>query len=76
MTTATSAVVRPSPKMILVVALLVAVFASAIIDIVQPVALMDIAASFKILPGTAAQLSVFNALASVVTALVLGAIGF
>jgi len=76
MTTATPAVVRPSPKMILVVALLVAVFASAIIDIVQPVALMDIAASFKILPGTAAQLSAFNAIASVITALVLGTIGF
>jgi predicted MFS family arabinose efflux permease len=76
MTTVTPTVGRPSPKMILIWALLVAVFASAIIDVVQPVALVDIAKSFNILPGTAARLSSFSAIASVITALLLGAFGF
>ena len=64
---------RSSPKLILVVALLVAVFAGAIIDIVAPVSLMEIADTFGILPGTASQLGAFNRIASVFTALFLGA---
>jgi len=76
MTTVSPPVARIAPKMILVVALLVAVFASAIIDIVGPVAMIDIGKSFNVLPGTAAQLGAFNAIASVITALLLGAVGF
>ena len=38
---------RSSPKLILVVALLVAVFAGAIIDIVAPVSLMEIADTWQ-----------------------------
>jgi MFS family permease len=75
MTAVAPAVERPSPKMILVVALLVAVFASAVIDVVIPINIMDIAATFSILPGTIAQLDSIIAIASVATALLLGAFG-
>ncbi len=76
MTTVTPTVGRPSPKMTLVAALLVAVFAAAIIDIVLPITAVDIAKTFNILPGTVGQLSAFNAVASVATALLMGAFGF
>ena len=64
---------HPSPKMILVLALLVAVFAGAVLDVVTPISLMEIADTFGILPGTASQLGAFNRIAAVVTALILGA---
>jgi DHA1 family bicyclomycin/chloramphenicol resistance-like MFS transporter len=57
----------------MVVALLVAVFASAIIDVVLPINILDIAATFGVLPGTVAQLDSLIAIASVTTALLLGA---
>jgi predicted MFS family arabinose efflux permease len=66
---------KPSPKIIFVVALLVAVFAAAIIDVVLPINMMDIAATFSILPGTVAQLNSLIAIASVATALLLGGFG-
>lgn len=75
MTAATPTVERPSPKMILVVALLVAVFVSAVIDMVIPINIMDIAATFSIQTGTIAQLDSIIAISSVVTALLLGAFG-
>jgi len=76
MTTVVPTVERSSPKMILVIALLVAVFAAAIIDIVTPITLIDIANTFGILPGTASQLGAFNRIAAVITALLLGAFAF
>ena len=75
MTTVAPTAGRPSPKMILVVALLVAVFASAVIDIVIPINIIDIAATFSIQTGTVAQLDSFIAISSVATALLLGAFG-
>ncbi len=66
---------RPSPKMIFIAVLLVAVFATAIIDAVVPVTMLDISKTFSILPGTAARLGAYSALASVATALLLGAFG-
>ena len=76
MTTVTPTVGRPSPKIIFIVALLVAVFGAGIIDIVVPVTTVDISKTFGVLPGTVGQLGAFNAIASVVTALLLGAFGF
>ena len=75
MTTATSTVARPSPKMMLVLALLIAVFAAAVIDVVIPITILDIAKTFSILPGTVAQLDSFIAIASVATALLLAGFG-
>src|SRR4030042_4322683 len=75
MTTTPSAIGQPFPKIIFVVALLIAVFAAAIIDVVIPITIVDIAETFSILPGTVAQLDSFIAIASVVTALLLGAFG-
>jgi predicted MFS family arabinose efflux permease len=66
---------RPAPKIIFVVALLFAVFAAGVIDIVIPINTLDIAQTFNILPGTVGQLDSFIAIASVGTGLVLGAFG-
>ena len=76
MTTVTSTVEKPSPKMILVAALLVAVFASAVIDVVVPITTVDMARTFSVLPGTVGQLNSLNAIATVVTALLMGAFAF
>ena len=73
--TATPPIGRPAPRMIFVAALLVAVFASAIIDIVIPISIVDIANTFSVLPGTIARLDSFIAIASVVTALFLAGFG-
>ena len=75
MTEAPLAMGKSSPKIMFVVALLVAVFAAAIIDVVLPINMVDIAATFSILPGTVAQLNSLIAVASVVTALFLGGFG-
>jgi predicted MFS family arabinose efflux permease len=75
MKTSPSTIVRPAPKIIFVVALLIAVFAAAIIDVVIPINTLDIAQTFNILPGTVGQLDSFIAIASVATALILGAFG-
>jgi predicted MFS family arabinose efflux permease len=61
--------------MIFVAVLLVAVFAAAVIDIVIPITILDIAQSFSVLPGTVATLDSIIAVASVATALLLGAFG-
>ncbi len=66
---------QPSPKIIFVVALLVAVFAAAVIDVVIPITVVDIAAAFSILPGTVAQLDSFIAISAVSTALLLAGFG-
>jgi DHA1 family multidrug resistance protein-like MFS transporter len=66
---------QTSPKMILVMVLLVAVFAAAIVDVVIPINIVDIAKSFNILPGTVSQLDSIIAIAAVITALLLGAFG-
>jgi len=73
--TTTPNIGQPSPKIIFVVALLVAVFAAGVIDVVIPITIVDIAETFSILPGTVAQLDSFIAIASVATALLLGAFG-
>src|SRR4030066_598680 len=70
-----STIGQPSPKMLFVVALLVAVFAAAVIDVVIPITIVDIAETFSVLPGTVAQLDSFIAIASVVTALLLAGFG-
>jgi DHA1 family inner membrane transport protein len=61
--------------MILIAALLFAVFASAIIDVVLPITTMDIATTFNVPIGTVGQLDSLNAIATVVTALLVGAFG-
>ena len=75
MTTAPSTIGQSSPKIIFVVALLIAVFAAAVIDVVIPITILDIAETFSILPGTVAQLDSLIAITSVATALLLGAFG-
>jgi predicted MFS family arabinose efflux permease len=75
MTTTASTKEQPSPKTTLVVALLIAVFAAAIIDVVIPITIVDIAKTFSVLPGTISQLNSLIAIASVVTALLLAAFG-
>ena len=75
MTTTSSTKEQPSPKTTLVVALLIAVFAAAIIDVVIPITIVDIAKTFSVLPGTVSQLNSLIAIASVVTALLLAAFG-
>jgi len=62
---------RLSPKMIFVVALLTAVFAASVVDVVIPITILDIAETFSVLPGTVAQLDSLIAIASVATALFL-----
>jgi predicted MFS family arabinose efflux permease len=64
---------KPSPKMILIVVLLVAVFASAVLDVVVPISAIDIGKTFHVSPGTVGQLDSLNALATVATALLMGA---
>jgi DHA1 family multidrug resistance protein-like MFS transporter len=71
----TQALGRSSPKMVIVVSLLVAVFAAAVIDIVLPINLVDIAATFSVQPGTVSQLNSIIAVSGVVTALLLGVFG-
>src|SRR3990172_1179991 len=71
----TSTIGQSSPKIIFVVALLIAVFAAAVIDVVIPITILDIAETFSILPGTVAQLDSLIAITSVATALLLGAFG-
>lgn len=51
MSTVTPTVGQLAPKMILIAALLLAVFASAIIDVVLPITTLDIANTFNVLPG-------------------------
>ena len=75
MTAMSSTAGQPTPRMIIVVVLLVAVFAAAIIDVVIPIGILDIAETFSVLPGTVAQLSSLIAIASVVTALLLAVFG-
>src|SRR4030066_321802 len=75
MPTSPSTIGQPSPKMLFVVALLVAVFAAAVIDVVIPITIVDISETFSILPGTVAQLNSFIAIASVATALLLAGFG-
>jgi predicted MFS family arabinose efflux permease len=58
-----------------VLVLLVAVFAAAIIDVAIPITNLDIARTFRVLPGTVGQLNSIIAVASVATALVLAAFG-
>jgi predicted MFS family arabinose efflux permease len=71
----TVSTIGPSPKIVFVVALLIAVFAAAVIDVVIPINILDIAESFSILPGTVAQLDSIIAIASVATALLLAGFG-
>ena len=60
-----------SRKTVFVVVLLFAVFAAAIIDVVIPISLLDIAGTFSVIPGTVGQLNSIIALSSVATALLL-----
>jgi predicted MFS family arabinose efflux permease len=73
MTATASSLEQLAPKKIFVVALLTAVFAAAIIDVVIPINIVDIAETFHILPGTVTQLNSLIAITSVVTALLLAA---
>jgi predicted MFS family arabinose efflux permease len=75
MTATSSTAGQPAHSMKFVVVLLVAVFAAAIIDVVIPIGILDIAETFGVLPGTVAQLSSLIAIASVVTALLLAFFG-
>ena len=71
----TSSTAGQPPSMTFVVVLLVAVFAAAIIDVVIPINILDIAETFSILSGTVAQLNSIIAITSVVTALLLAFFG-
>jgi predicted MFS family arabinose efflux permease len=73
--TTTVSTIGSSPKMVFVVVLLIAVFAAAVIDVVIPINILDIAKTFGILPGTVAQLDSIIAIASVATALWLAYFG-
>jgi predicted MFS family arabinose efflux permease len=64
-----------SPKIMFIVVLLIAVFAAAVIDIVIPITILDIAQTFAVLPGTVAQLDSIISIASVATALLLAGFG-
>lgn len=64
-----------SPKILPIVVLLLAVFAAAIIDLVIPINILNIAETFSVLPGTVGQLNSFTAIASVTTALLLAGFG-
>ena len=75
MTATPSSAGQPTPRMTFVVVLLVAVFAAAIIDVVIPISILDIAETFNVLPGTVAQLSSLIAIVSVITALLLAVFG-
>jgi predicted MFS family arabinose efflux permease len=67
--------IEPAPKTVFVAILLIAVFVAAIIDIVIPINILDIANTFGALPGTVAQLDSLIAIASVATALLLAGFG-
>jgi predicted MFS family arabinose efflux permease len=67
----TESTFRSSPRIVFVVALLVAVFAAAVLDVVIPITILDIAKTFNVLPGTVAQLDSLIAITSVATALLL-----
>jgi predicted MFS family arabinose efflux permease len=71
----TSSTAGQPPSMTFVVVLLVAVFAAAIIDVVIPINILDIAETFSILSGTVAQLNSIIAITSVVTALLMAFFG-
>ena len=75
MSTTSSSSGPTSPKIIFVMALLVAVFAAAVIDVILPINIVDIAATFGVLPGTVGQLNSIIAITSVVSALLLAAFG-
>lgn len=75
MTITSSNLEQSSPKKIFVVALLVAVFAAAVIDGVIPITTVNIAETFSVRPGTVGQLNSFIAIVSVVTALLLAGVG-
>ena len=62
-------------RKVFLLALLVAVFAAAVIDVVIPITILDIAETFSVLPGTVAQLDSIIALATVTTALLLAGFG-
>ena len=62
-------------KKVFLLALLVAVFAAAVIDVVIPITILDIADTFSVLPGTVAQLDSIIALTTVTTALLLAGFG-
>jgi predicted MFS family arabinose efflux permease len=70
-----SSIKQPTSKIIFVVALLIAVFAAAVIDVVIPITIVDMADTFQVLPGTVSQLTSLIAIVSVVTALLLAAFG-
>ena len=71
----TSSTAGQPPSMTFVMVLLVAVFAAAIIDVVIPINILDIAETFSLLSGTVAQLNSIIAITSVVTALLLAFFG-
>jgi predicted MFS family arabinose efflux permease len=71
----TASTIGHSPKTLIIVALLTAVFAAAVIDVVIPITILDIAETFNILPGTVAQLDSIIAIASVTIALLLAGFG-
>ena len=75
MTATSSTTGQHSPRIMIVLVLLVAVFAAAIIDVVIPISMLDISETFSVLPGTVAQLNSLIAIASVVTALLLPVFG-
>ena len=62
-------------RKVFLLALLVAVFAAAVIDVVIPITILDIEETFSMLPGTVAQLDSIIALATVTTALLLAGFG-
>lgn len=71
----TDSALRSSPRIVFVVVLLFGVFAAAILDVVIPITILDIAKTFDVLPGTVAQLDSLIAIASVTTAFLLAGFG-
>jgi predicted MFS family arabinose efflux permease len=67
--------VRSATKKVFILALLIAVFSAAVIDVVIPITILDISETFRVLPGTVAQLDSIIAVATVMTALFLAGFG-
>ena len=71
--TDTLSIEQPVPKKKFLFGLLAAVFSTNVIDVLAPLLYPEIAQTFGIQIGTAVQLSVFSALAGVITGFVLSA---
>jgi predicted MFS family arabinose efflux permease len=61
-----------NPPRRLLIALVIAVFATTVIDVLIPLYLVDIAKTFQVTPAIAGQIKTFSALATIIPALLMG----